>query len=355
MPKKIVSVVGARPNFIKCAPLSRRIRELFDEVLIHTGQHYDYSLDKVFFEELGIPRPDYHLGVGSAPHGAQTGRMLEKIEEVLLKEKPELVLVYGDTNSTLAGALAASKLGIKIAHVEAGLRSFDRRMPEEINRVLTDHCSDLLFCSIKSSVNNLKREGITRGVHLSGDVMADSMRENLNKSDEQINTLEEYSLEPRKYILATIHRQENTESAVKLKNIAEALCEFNNVIFPCHPRTKAKLKSLGLWEELDSQVKIIEPVGYLQMLALEKNAEKIVTDSGGMQKEAYILGKPCVTIRENTEWLETLKGGWNILVKAEKESITRAIKKSVPRSPQDKIFQPGASDKIVKTLKRELK
>ena len=290
---KIASIIGARPNFIKCAPLSRELRKVFDEVLIHSGQHYDYETNKIFFDELGIPEPDYHLGVGSGSHGEQTGEMLKRTEEVLIKEAPDLVLVFGDTNSTLAGALAASKLHIKIGHIEAGLRSFDRRMPEETNRVLTDHCSDLLFCPTETAVKILGTEGIENGVYLTGDVMVDALHENTKIAEKKSKILDLLCLKPKEYYLATIHRPENTDAFEKLKSIVDAFCVIGKIVFPCHPRTEKLLKQFGLWDMLTKKVKVIKPVGYLDMLMLEKNAKKILTDSGGIQKEAYIFNLWC--------------------------------------------------------------
>ena len=241
---KIASVVGARPNFIKLAPVSKELRKEFDEVIIHTGQHYDYEMDKVFFDELGIPEPDYHLGVGSGSHGYQTGEMLMRVEEVLTKEKPDMVLVFGDTNSTLAGALAAVKLHIKVAHVEAGLRSYDKKMPEEINRVLTDHCSDLLFCPTETGVKNLKNEGFAKGIYLTGDVMVDALQEkNIKIAEKKSKILDELNLKPEEYYLATVHRVENTDDFSRLKSIVDAFCEIKHIIFPCHPRTEKCLRN----------------------------------------------------------------------------------------------------------------
>ena len=350
---KIASVVGARPNFIKCAPLSKELRKEFDEVIIHTGQHYDYEMNKIFFDELGIPEPDYHLEVGSGSHGYQTGEMLKRTEEVLTKEAPDLVLVFGDTNTTLAGALAASKLHIKVAHVEAGLRSFDRRMPEEINRVLTDHCSNLLFCPTETAVENLKKEGINNGVHLTGDVMVDALKENIEIAEKKSNVLDELSLKPKEYYLATVHRAESTDEFIRLKSIVEAFCEIKNLVFPCHPRTEKFLKQFGLWDKLTEHVKVIKPVGYLDMLMLEKNAQKILTDSGGIQKEAYIFKVPCITLRENTEWVETMEDGWNVLTGANKEKIVKKANDFEPEGEQRDVFGSGdASEKITKVLER---
>lgn len=283
---KIASVVGARPNFIKLAPLSKEIRKHFDEIIIHTGQHYDYEMDRVFFEQLRIPEPDYHLGVGSGTHGYQTGEMVKRIEKVLMDEKPDLVIVYGDTNTTLAGALASVKLHIPLAHVEAGLRCYDKRIPEEINRVLTDHCSDLLFCPTERAVENLKKEGITEGVYLTGDVMVDAVKQNITIAERVSTVLNDLNVKPKDYYLVTVHRAENTDDINRLRNIVDALCEVNgNVIFPCHPRTEKALKKFGLWDKLKRNVNVIKPVGYLDMLVLEKNAKKIITDSGVFKRK----------------------------------------------------------------------
>lgn len=347
---KIASIIGARPNFIKAAPVSREIRKEFKEIMIHTGQHYDYELNKIFFDELNIPEPDYHLGVGSGTQGYQTGEMLKGIEKVLIKENPDLVLVYGDTNSTLAGALAAAKLHIKVGHIEAGLRSFDRSMPEEINRVLTDHCSDLLFCPTKTAVDNLNIERILKGVYLTGDVMVDTLKENVNIAEKNSKILDKLGLKPKSYYLATVHRAQNTDEFNRLRNIADSFCEIVDLVFPCHPRTEKCLRKFSLWDEL-STVRIIKPVGYLDMLVLEKNANKILTDSGGVQKEAYILKVPCITLRENTEWVETVEDGWNVLVGADREMIIKKTNDFEPKGEQRNVFGDGkASEKIRKII-----
>jgi UDP-GlcNAc3NAcA epimerase len=346
---KIASVVGARPNFVKLAPVSRELRKMFDEVIIHTGQHYNYEMDKVFFDDMGIPAPNYHLGVGSGNHGYQTGEMLKRIEEILLEERPDAVLVFGDTNSTLAGALAAAKLHIKVAHVEAGLRSYNRRMPEEINRVLVDHCSDLLLCPTGTAVENLLKEGVTRGICMTGDVMVDAQRDCALISEKRSRILEEMDLEPRKYHLATIHRAENTDDPERLKSIVEALEEIGDVVFPCHPRAEKYIKQLGLWEGLVAGEKatVIKPVGYLDMIMLEKNARKILTDSGGVQKEAYLLGVPCITLRDETEWVETVEDGWNVLAGADRERIVDLVRNFKPQGRQRDVF--GSGDASVRT------
>ena len=347
---KIASVVGARPNFIKLAPVSKELRKEFDEVLVHTGQHYDYEMNKIFFDELGIPEPDYHLGVGSGSHGYQTGEMLKRIEEVLMKEKPDLVLVFGDTNTTLAGALAAVKLHIKVGHIEAGLRSFDKRMPEEINRALTDHCSDILFCPTATSVENLKREGVTNGVYLTGDVMVDALRNNIEIAEKKSKILDELDLKPEEYYLATIHRAENTDDFSRLRSIVDAFCEIGHIVSPCHPRTEKCLKDFGLWNRLTEHVKVIKPVGYLDMLMLEKNAKKILTDSGGIQKEAYIFKVPCITLRENTEWVETVEDRWNVLVGANGGAIIKMANSFEPKGKQRGVFGDGKAGEKIKEI-----
>src|SRR3990170_2896560 len=347
---KIVSVVGARPQFIKAAPLSKKLRENFTEVLVHTGQHYDLNMSEIFFKELGIPEPDYNLGVGSGAHGEQTGKMLIEIEKVLLKEKPDLVLVYGDTNSTIAGSLAAAKLHIKVAHVEAGARSFNRQMPEEINRVGTDHLSDLLFCPTETAVENLKTEGITRGVFNTGDVMYDAVLQFSKIAKQKSKILEKLQLETGSYLYATVHRAENTDNPKNLRSIIEAFSRIEEkIVFSVHPRTRKMLKEIEL-PPLPN-VMMIDPVGYLDNLVLEENARKILTDSGGMQKEAYFLKVPCITMRNETEWMETVDDGWNVLVGADKEKIQRAIEKFEPNGGQSNHFGDGdASGKIAAIL-----
>lgn len=322
---KIVTVVGARPQFIKAATLSRAIslhnsqrKNLsIEEKLIHTGQHYDPNMSDNFFEELDIPQPHFHLNIGSGLHGAQTGKMLEKIEDVLRRELPDYLLVYGDTNSTLAGALAAAKLHIPVAHIEAGLRSFNKKMPEEINRVVCDHISTVLFCPTKTSCKNLEDEGITKGVKCVGDIMYDGM---LYYQDKASKTILDYlSIEPNNYILATVHRAENTDNPERLKAIVQALGDTVHssrvVVLALHPRTKKLLKQQSI--ELSKSIQVIEPTPYLETITLLKNAKAIMTDSGGMQKEAFFLQTPCLTLREETEWVETIEIGANKLIGAD--------------------------------------
>jgi UDP-GlcNAc3NAcA epimerase len=343
---KIVSIVGARPQFIKAAPVSRVLRRNHTEVLVHTGQHYDDNMSAVFFAELDIPEPEYNLGVGSASHGAQTGVMLARIEEVLLTEKPDWVLIYGDTNSTLAGALAAAKLHIKVAHVEAGLRSFNRAMPEEINRVLADHISNRLFCPSQTAVNNLAVEGITRGVHLVGDVMADALAFAAERARNRSDVLARLCLTERGYLLATVHRAENTDDAARLRNILSAFAEIREpIIFPVHPRTGHRIAELGLDTPLSvaPNPTFVEPVGYLNMVRLMMSARMILTDSGGVQKEAYWLGVPCITLRDETEWVETVQAGWNVLTGADSDRIVQAVHSFAPSAVRPSFYGDGSA------------
>jgi UDP-GlcNAc3NAcA epimerase len=352
---KIISVVGARPQFIKLSALSRELRKRHREIILHTGQHYDEELSRVFFSELSIPEPDYNLGIGSAEHGDQTGRMLKGIEEVLLFEKPDWVIVYGDTNSTLAGALAAAKQNIPVAHAEAGLRSFKRSMPEEINRVLTDQVSSLLFCPTKTSVRNLKKEGITKGVHLVGDVMYDSLRQHIRRAEKISGIMKELKLSKKAFLLATIHRAENTDKKDNLKKIAGILCGLDQkTVFPMHPRTRRSLSDFNLLGKLESDphLLLIDPVSYLDMLVLEKNANCVLTDSGGVQKEACFLRTPCLTLRQETEWVETVKSGWNFVSGLKLEVVRRNLERANrPPNPRKSSYGDGkASEKISRIL-----
>ena len=338
---KIVSIVGARPQFIKAAPVCATLRQQFTEILVHTGQHYDHGLSAVFFQELGIPEPAYNLGIGSGSHGQQTGQMLAAIEAVLVQEKPDWLLVYGDTNSTLAGAVAAAKLHIPIAHIEAGLRSFNRTMPEEINRVLTDHCASLLFCPTQTAVDNLATEGIYHGVHLVGDVMVDALYYFLPKA-ENSPILSQNQLAPQEYVLATIHRASNTDSPQALAQVLACLAQSQwPVVWPIHPRTAAAMHRFALTPP--ANVRLIPPVGYLEMLALEKNARFILTDSGGVQKEAYIFAVPCITLREDTEWVETVAQGWNTLTGSDVAKVGAALARPRPDTLPLPVFGDGAA------------
>ncbi len=352
---KIATIVGARPQFIKCAPVSRELRKVARECLIHTGQHYHDNMSEVFFRDLDLPSPDYNLGVGSGPHGAQTGAMLKLIEEVLIEERPEYVLVYGDTNSTLAGALVAAKLHIPIAHVEAGLRSFNRRMPEEINRVMTDHLSTLLFCPTATAIKNLAREGITQGVHRPGDVMYDALLQFVEIAKQRSTILSDLHLNAREYLLATIHRPDNTDLEENLENILTALRDIGEpVIFPVHPRTRQGLTRIGFdnGQSGSKNLQFVRPLGYLDMLMLEQNARLILTDSGGVQKEAYFLGVPCITLRSETEWVETVETGWNVIVGANRARILNAVNgRQWPQETPPPLFGNGrAACRIVAEL-----
>jgi len=347
---KVVSIVGARPQFIKAAPVSRVLRQTCQEILVHTGQHYDHGMSQVFFDELDIPEPDVNLGIGSGSHGRQTGEMLAGIEDVLLAEKPDWTLVYGDTNSTLAGALAAVKLHVPVAHVEAGLRSFNRAMPEEINRVLTDHVSDLLFCPTETAARNLATEGIDRGVHLVGDVMYDAMLHNARVAQERSRALDAMRVRPGEYLLLTVHRPRNTDNLERLGAILGALGGAGQpVVFLVHPRTHKMLSSLD--GKVPGNVFLEQPAGYLDMLMLERHARLILTDSGGVQKEAYWFGVPCITLREETEWVETVKAGWNLLAGADRDLIIEAIGSFAPPVERPPLFGDGrAAERIVSLL-----
>lgn len=345
---KILTVVGARPQFIKAAPVSRALRQAgHTEFLVHTGQHYDYGMSQVFFDEMGIPAPDANLGIGSGSHGAQTGQMLAALEGVMLEQQPERVLVYGDTNSTLAGALAAVKLHIPVAHVEAGLRSFNRQMPEEHNRVLTDHCADLLFCPTQTAVDNLAAEGIAAGVHRVGDTMVDAVLQFSAVARQKSTILQDLELEPGGYLLATVHRPYNTDVPENLAAILSAFEEIGEtVVFPAHPRTRKMLEKFNLKSETEN-LKLIEPVGYLDMLMLEQHARLLLTDSGGMQKEAYFFSVPCVTLRPETEWVETVDAGWNVLAGADRAQIVAAVQNFVRPPAHPSLYGDGRAAEVV--------
>lgn len=348
---KIASIVGARPQFIKAAPVSREIREHNEEVLIHTGQHYDDNMSEVFFQALDIPEPNYNLGIGSGTHARQTAEMMKALESVLAEEAPDFVLVYGDTNSTLAGALVAAKTGLRLGHVEAGLRSYNRSMPEEINRVVADHLATVLFCPTTTAVENLKREGITSEVHLVGDVMYDVALASAQAARSR-DIVARLGLRPGDYILTTVHRPANVDDREVLRGIVDALVDCGRaVVFPVHPRTRKNLEAFGLWDGLRRKVKAVDPVDYLDFLALLINAWKVVTDSGGVQKEAYFFGIPCITLRDETEWIETVEDGWNAVVGTETEDILHAIANFNPRGMKSKSFGDGhAAERIARTL-----
>lgn len=359
--KKIVTVIGARPQFIKAAVVCRTIRKTggIQEIIVHTGQHFDDNMSAVFFQEMEIPEPDYHLEISSLSHGAMTGRMIEKIEKVLLSEKPDLVMVYGDTNSTLAGALAARKLNIRVAHVEAGLRSFNMKMPEEINRILTDRISDLLFCPTENAVKNLHQEGFNSfnsQIHLTGDVMYDTALYYGAVSSQKSVILDKFNLREKKFILCSIHRQENTDNLQHLKSIISALNNINletRVVLPLHPRTRKIITQ----NHIKLAFEPVEPVGYFDIIELLRNCSLVITDSGGMQKEAYFFRKFCVTMREETEWIELVDNHFNILVGSNPAKIEKGYADFVGREISNEIALYGhgdASIKITETIIRNL-
>jgi UDP-N-acetylglucosamine 2-epimerase (non-hydrolysing)/UDP-GlcNAc3NAcA epimerase len=351
---RVVTVVGNRPQFVKAAAVSRLLRERHEEVLVHTGQHYDDDMSRIFFEELDIPSPDHLLGVGSAPAPIQTARMLEALQPLVESGAPDVVMVYGDTNSTLAGALAGAQAHIPVAHVEAGMRSFDRSMPEELNRVLTDHASDLLLCPTETAVRNLAAEGIDQGVHLVGDVMADVALAMAPRARERSAALEEHGLSPGEYVLVTAHRAGNVDDPGRLDMLVELLLAVPlPVVFPVHPRTRTRLDASGLGERLGAgpHVRLSPPVGYLDLLALAASARGILTDSGGLQKEAYLLGVPCVTLRDTTEWVETVETGWNTLVDLDREAALTALAKARPERGRPELYGGGrAAERIREAL-----
>lgn len=361
--KQIATIVGARPQFIKAAPLSIALQQRFDQIIIHTGQHYDPSMSEVFFVQLSIPKPNCYLDVGSGSHAVQTARILERVEAVLRDVRPDVAVVFGDTNTTLGAALAAAKLNIPIAHVEAGLRSFRKDMPEEINRVLTDHLATWLFAPSEVAVNNLRREGISAGVHQVGDIMLDALRL-FERATGASEILERLEVVQGQYVLLTVHRHDNADDLNRIENIFRALKRIDRpIVFPCHPRTRKTMNELGLELVGDGiarvkgspLVKVIPPVGYLEMLALEKYASLILTDSGGVQKEAYWLGVPCVTLRHETEWPETIQVGANILAGTNPDDILDAIRRfeteGVPNSVDRTIYGDGhTAEKICRVL-----
>ena len=354
---KVLTIAGTRPQLVKIGAVSRVLREEFNEVLVNTGQHYDYKMAGVFFDELNIPKPDYNLGIGSDTHGKQTGRMMIAVEDIVEKEKPDVILVYGDTNSTLAGAAVAAKLHIPIIHIEAGLRSYNKRMPEEINRIMTDHISTMLFAPTDNAVENLRLEGITEGVHQVGDVMYDAVKYNIGLAEERYS-LEDFNLKSNKYILGTIHRADNTDDPNKLKAILNSFASIDDIVFlPLHPRTKKMIKEFGFEEILkfNDNIRIVEPISYLEMLLLEKNAKVIVTDSGGVQKEAYFAKVPCITLRDQTEWIETIETGWNKLVNPLTDDLTEMLSDTQKGEPIDNLYGDGeAAKKIVSIMKESL-
>jgi UDP-GlcNAc3NAcA epimerase len=338
---KIMTIVGARPQFIKAAAFARALKKHtsppVQHTLVHTGQHYDEMMSDVFFRELEIGEPEYNLAVAGGTHGAMTGRMIERIEALLIELKPDWILLYGDTNSTIAGALAAAKLHIRIAHVEAGLRSFNMRMPEEINRVVTDRLSTLLFCPTQAAVDNLRREGLIQKVSLVGDVMYDVALQFAEMAENRSRAITRLELRDQPFVLATCHRAENTDNPERLAGILRALnaiAQERTVVLPIHPRTRKTIDQLGLNTLLARSV-VIDPLSYLDMVMLEKNATAIITDSGGVQKEAFFYKVPCITTRDETEWLETIEAGWNVLTGADEQSIVDAFRRIELRNPKE--------------------
>jgi UDP-N-acetylglucosamine 2-epimerase len=343
-------VIGNRPQFVKAAAVSRRLRERHDEVIVHTGQHYDDDLSRIFFEELGVPAPAHELNAGGGSNTAQTARILAALEPVLAELHPAMVLVYGDTNSTLAGALAASQAGIPTGHVEAGMRSFDRAMPEEMNRVLTDHACDLLLCSTETAVANLERESAAGEVHLVGDVMADVSLAFRDIAEERSEILRELGVEPGSYLVVTAHRAGNVDSRDRLEQLTELLAALPApAIFPVHPRTRARLEAAGLTDRLGG-VRLVPPLGYLDFLKLARHARAVLTDSGGVQKEAYLLGVPCVTLRDTTEWVETVESGWNVLVDLDREAAIAALERNPPAERPELYGGGHAAERVYEVL-----
>ena len=352
---KIMSVVGARPEFIQAAPIWRALRRKahVQEIWVHTGQHYDYQMAEAFFADLGLPAPRYNLGVGSGSHAGQTAAILCGMEEALAREQPDVVIVRGDTNSTIGAALAAAKLQIPVAHVEAGERSYDRRMPEEINRLVTDRLSDVHFCASRTAVRQLAAEGYAASVHLVGDVMLDALLQHRDMAEARSPILQQLALRPREYALATVHRAGNTDDPTRLGGIVKALNETDEpVVFPIHPRTRQAVNRYGL--SFAPHVRVIDPVGYFDMMVLEANARLIATDSGGVQREAYFLRIPCLTLRDESEWMETVEAGWNRLVGVEPEAILAAWHGFSPPVKHPPVFGDGTAGEQIAAILEEM-
>ena len=349
---KILTIIGARPQFVKAFAVSRQLRPDHEEVFVHTGQHYDDEMSDVFFDELGIPEPDYNLGVGSASHGEQTAEMIVGIEELTEREDPDLLLCYGDTNSTLAAGIVASKLDAPLAHVEAGLRSYNREMPEEINRVLTDHAAECLLVPSDAAVENLRAEGITEGVYDTGDVMYDAVLLARDRAVERSTVLDDLGVADGEFVLTTVHRARNTDDSDRLAAILDALAAISDeVVFPVHPRTENAMREYGLWDFAAEELTLTDPVGYLDFVRLLDGARTVATDSGGAQKEAFFLDTPCVTMREETEWTETVEAGWNVLVGADGRRIESELaKSSTPPKSKPEPYGDGDAASEVKAV-----
>jgi UDP-N-acetylglucosamine 2-epimerase len=344
---RIVTVIGNRPQFVKAAAVSRPLRERHEELIVHTGQHYDDELSQIFFEELGVPAPARELHIGDGSPTSQTARMLAALEPELDELRPDMVLVYGDTNSTLAGALAGAQRHVPVAHVEAGMRSFDRRMPEELNRVLTDHASDLLLCSTETAVANLEREHAAGRVELVGDAMADVTLAFAPVAEARSTALADNGVEPGGYFVLTAHRAGNVDDPSRLERIVELLEALPlPTVFPVHPRTRARLEAAGLLPRL-AGVRVTPPLGYLDFLTLTRNARAVLTDSGGVQKEAYLLGTPCVTLRDTTEWVETVEAGWNVLVDLDVHAALAAAEREPPSEPRPELYGGGRAGRRI--------
>jgi UDP-GlcNAc3NAcA epimerase len=345
---KIFSIVGARPQFIKLAPLSARLKGLHEEFIVHTGQHYDYAMSEKIFLDLGIRQPDIHLGIGSGSQAFQTGEMMIKLEAAMIEKKPDVIIVFGDTNSTLAGAIAASKLNIPIIHIEAGLRSYNRSMPEEVNRIVADHVSKYLFVPTQTAVNILKTEGLKKNTFFTGDIMVDTMKENIGIALQKSTIINDLKLGNKEYNLLTLHRNYNVDNTDILEHILDQLGLLGEtIIFPVHPRTR---KMLAATYAVPGNIQLIEPQGYLDFITLEHSSKRIITDSGGIQKEAYILQKPCITLRTETEWIETVEEKWNLLLNPVSKKIASKIAAFNPPKKQTEIFGKNVTRKMVKII-----
>lgn len=346
---KIFSIVGARPQFIKLAPLSKQLSCSHKEYIVHTGQHYDYAMSEKIFMDLGIRKPDIHLEIGSGTQASQTGKMMIALEEAMIGQKPDLVIVFGDTNSTLAGALAAAKLNIPIVHIEAGLRSYNKNMPEEINRITTDHVSKYLFAPTQTAINILRTEGLEKNAHFTGDIMVDTIKANLEIALKNSSVISDLKLEAEEYNLLTLHRNYNVDDPIILKHLLDELGQLDEqIIFPVHPRTR---KMLPNDYNVPVNIVMIDPQGYLDFIVLEYYSKRIITDSGGIQKEAYILCKPCITLRTETEWVETVEEKWNLLINPSNGDIASKINNFIPPNSQNDVFGTNVTEKMVEIIK----